>query len=221
MPKNFGTPFIRLSVGGTLFGVDDWSINLSVIEFDDESSNALPTQAVLDTIRTAFVTRLGPQLGPNCRTNWAKAARIGANGLYPAGVAPVITSVAQGPAGTGTSPFPPQVALAVTLLGSDPRGPAGMGRFYLPAPATTIDGSGRATAAYALAVANGAAAWINDINTALVGEVGIVGPETAKGRPPARSVVTAVRVGRVFDTIRSRRGKFMEEPVVAATAVTT
>lgn len=108
--------------------------------------------------------------------------------------------------------LPPQLSMAATLATAVPRGRGSKGRMYLP-PNTTVSSvvvaDGRVSAANALAVATGVKALIDALNATytLVGRVGVASNAGA-GR---FEHVTEVRVGRVIDTIRSRRNKLEED----------
>lgn len=217
----FAAPFTRLSFVGTLWGVDQWSINLSLT-----NGPAAPVvdQATLDAIRGDFKTHLmsaapANVLGGPARLTYVKAARIGTDGKYMDAAPTISNEAAGGHPGTGTSPHAPQVALAVTLLGANPRGAAGRGRFFIPAPTAAIGVDGRVSDPAAQAIADQVAKFINAVNPRVAGGVSIVGPTTASGRAGASQPVTAVRVGRVFDTVRSRRSSFPEEPKVATITI--
>lgn len=215
MPRNYGQPFWRVTYSGRLYSAEKWSISLSVV-----GPTGQPTQADADAARTAFWPGMRGSVTSNVVMETAKVARIGADGLYGAMNAVVSTQPAFESSGSGTGTLmPPQCALAVTLLGSQPRAAAGRGRFYLPAPAVTFATDGRISAANAESIANAAAGLVNRLNAALNGDVCIVGPQTEKGRAPAYQRVAGVRVGRVVDTVRSRRSSFPEEPVTATTAI--
>jgi hypothetical protein len=185
-----------------------------------------PTQAQADAIRDQWLTKVMrpatlPPVGASATLEYVKMARIGTDGHY-IDDKPVISNQAPaGSAGSGVSAHPPQIALAVTLLGPNPRGAAGKGRLYLPNPAFAVAGDGRISAAQAEAVANHIAGFINQVNTIMTGAVHIVGPATATGRAGASQPVTGIRVGRVLDTMRSRRSSMPEEPVAATVAITT
>lgn len=216
MPKNYGQPFIRLTAFGVAYDVETFAYTLSIAGGDVGQPTKAQADACLAAVRAFHV---GNYTSPRHSLVGVKLARIGADGLY--GATNAVTSeyaTAARPAGTGPMTPAPQLALAVTLEGAQPRGPAGRGRFYVPGPAFAVAQDGRITAAQALAVANAAVTMINGINAALPGGVIIAGPETEKGRAPARQPVVAVRVGRVLDTVRSRRSSLPEEHVLATTA---
>lgn len=217
MPKNFGQPFVRLTAFGTLYGVETWAFNLSVASTD------VPTQAVVDAVGPAFQTFHTSTgfISSQCKLVGVKAALIGADGLYGANEAVEwVAGTVGGIAGAASTANPlPQAALAVTLEGARPRGAAGRGRFYVPAPGQVIGADGRLSQAQANTAASYALTLVNAVNAAMPGDVSIVGPATATGRAPARQRVVAVRVGRIIDTIRSRRSSMPEDYVFAASGV--
>lgn len=133
-----------------------------------------------------------------------KLNRIGVDGRY---VDPVTyehtypTPIASGV----SSNEAPQLAVAITLRTAIERGRASKGRFYLPptVAVTALGTDGRSTVAQALAQANGAKALITSLNSiyTAIGRVGVAS-DAGAGR---FEHVTHVSVGRVPDTMRSRR----------------
>lgn len=128
----------------------------------------------------------------------------------------------------------PQTAICATLETGFPRGYASRGRMYLPPPTLGVIGAdGRITVAEAQQVANAVALFIKKINDLpTVGFVHIMSrgkgtptSDTAAGPvhyeyngPGASREVTSVRVGRVLDTMRSRRRALVEDYQVAPVA---
>lgn len=98
----------------------------------------------------------------------------------------------------GANPLPLQTALCVSLQTAR-SGPTGKGRFYVPTPGVNLDSSHvmpqGATEAYATAFGQ----FINGLETAMDRRCIVA---SSKGYT---SPVTSVRVGRVLDTMRSRR----------------
>lgn len=113
--------------------------------------------------------------------------------------------------GVGTSNLPAQIANVVTLRTAAQRGRASSGRFYYPATGRVVSSDGRLSAATAAAVAVDATTLLNSLNAALpdwqVAVMSSIGTGTT--RP-----VTHVEVGRVLDTMRSRRRSLEEERAV-------
>jgi len=110
-------------------------------------------------------------------------------------------------AGTGSLAFPPQVAMAVTLDTGLRRGRAHQGRFYLPLPAMSVATSGFIS----VADQNAAALTIKNFLTAVQNNVpGVQVGVTSSLGTGEQNTVTAFRLGRVMDTIRSRRTSLPE-----------
>jgi hypothetical protein len=120
-----------------------------------------------------------------------------------------------GEGGEQISIAPPQVALAVTLQ-SAASGPTGRGRFYLPMPIIDVDRGaltmkeprrvdveGRMGQFLTAMTAAAAAQGIGEVVVASRGSV-------TKGIAPRLRTVTSHRVGRVYDTIRTRRNALPE-----------
>ncbi len=126
-----------------------------------------------------------------------KAAEIGPDGRYASAPAIVVRPT------PGTGPavnLPPQVCVAVSLV-TERRGASGRGRFYLPTPSfIPLASDGRISQANAQTITNQAAAFLSALN----GPAGF-GNVVVASTKGFTTVVTAVRVGRVLDTIRSRR----------------
>jgi hypothetical protein len=95
-------------------------------------------------------------------------------------------------------------------LQSAARGPRGKGRFFLPGPSIGFDPSvAQISLADATAVRDSATLWIADLNN----WPGIDAQDprvTVASSSGVNNDVTGVRVGRVLDTIRSRRGQVPE-----------
>ncbi len=202
----------RLTLSGTLGqaigGTEAFSFGVNL---DKATGDAVqPNQAQFDDLvadSIAFFAR--PTTGIRAATllRTVKLARIGVDGKYVE--RPFIAAVNQaGGATTGTiHAF--QTALAVSLL-TDGYGPTRKGRFYLPTPnAVVSEVDGSITAVAATNVRDSVVTWLEAIND----EPGIdalnwgVAIASSKGY---NTRVSGVRVGRVLDTIRSRRTSLLE-----------
>lgn len=114
--------------------------------------------------------------------------------------------------GTGAvnAVYPPHIAMCVSLQTPRP-GPSGRGRIFLPPPRAGLDNDGLVLAdAFQAEVVGAAAAFIRAI-TAIGKTVVVVSP-----RRSLMTAVTEVKVGRVLDTMRSRRGEMAENYKVLA-----
>lgn len=112
-------------------------------------------------------------------------------------------------AGGGGAQYPPQVAAAVTLETNASRGLASKGRFYVPSPVGSFEtGPGLFSISAAANLAIRATTLVEDLNEELEGWTVAVVSGTRTG---AARLVNRVSVGRVLDTIRSRRTSLVED----------
>lgn len=202
---------MRLSLLGTLGtgapAPERFSISLNMV--GRASVLVALTQAMVDDIATdckAYWIRPFTNINQQAVLDSIKVAFIGANGKYTAD--PLISSFAPVAGATGGAPYPFQIAQAVSLT-SERRGPSGKGRYYVPLPTWTVRPNGLIEPVDAQAAAGSAQQFLNDINNAPgVDRPGVrVVIASTKG---FNTVVTGVRVGRALDTIRSRRAQLGE-----------
>jgi len=212
---------LQLSWGGNLPGAEGWSCSLhlandgSDIALADTFLEAVDVNSwvsgfIKDAI-AAFHGRATTGINTYADLRWAKLALVQADGHYPpTGVPGVYTwsSPVAGGGGSSYGTYPNQVALAVTMLAAITRGPAHIGRFYLPIPAFGIGTDGRITAAQADGVAASAKTFLealSDVPAVDVGGSPEVSLMSRKAGAAATHNVASIKVGRVPDTIRSRR----------------
>lgn len=210
--------FHRLVVMGTLY-TDVFNFSMSIVPHDGDGTMPAVSDAQLLAVANVVGTwwpkttaALGSGAITAARLTGIKLNRIGADGRYVDEVTKEHT-YPSAIAGTGVGVMPAQVALAVTLRTAIDRGRASKGRFYLPPTdqvVSNIGSDGRISVGGALGTATAARALINSINATydLVGRVGVAS-NAGVGR---FEIVTKVSVGRVPDTIRSRRSTQAEEP---------
>ena len=218
MPKILNPAFanhIRLTLSGVFEGqvgqtpYEQFSFGVNLSDPGDISSSRFSPEGLADVVAdsSAFFANGSARISGDCRLREVKLAKIGTNGLYRAD--PLIAAVnVPGGAGPGLR-YPPQVSLAVSLQ-SATRGPRGKGRFYLPGPSIAFDGgNAQMSLADVTAVRDAATAWISALNN--WPGVDANDPKvTIASSSGINSDVTGVRVGRVLDTIRSRRGQIPE-----------
>lgn len=118
--------------------------------------------------------------------------------------------------GAGTTPFPAQVTLCISTVAPN-RGPAQFGRFYLPGPTRPIGSDFRISAADAITYQGLAVQFLKDVSDAIDLEQtqSAVGLHVSKGpvgsSTGTRQTIDHVRVGRVYDTMQSRRRSLEED----------
>jgi hypothetical protein len=137
-----------------------------------------------------------------------KAALIDFDGTYVSDGPPGMYLYPTPIVGPGSTYVPvPQATIAVTLLTEVSRGRASKGRFYLPPAVRSLGIDGRLAIADADAIETSARTWLGAINgTAQVSNVAVM----SKLGDGTTHDVTAVGVGRVVDTMRSRRRSLLE-----------
>jgi len=199
-------PFLRLVVIGKLFNVEDFTYSLSMIE--DGSGTGSPPDEVPQAVLTA-VTNFHATTGLfsiEADVTAVKLNEIGTDGRYTSNETvwhEFVTPIQ----GAGSAKTPAQVALAITLDTDAARGLAHAGRFYTPLPIRVLQTNGGLSAADQAAYADAAKAFLDALNLAVPGyQLGVVS-NVGTG---AFRTVTGLRVGAVYDTIRSRREKLAE-----------
>jgi hypothetical protein len=198
-------PFLRLVVIGRLYDAEDFSFSFN---FGDVENGTPPTE-VPDGVMAAIEAFWGVSgmVSQHAEITNVKLNEIGVDGRYRSQ-----TTVERAPLnpviGGSVSTPPPQVALAFSLLTAQRRGRAHAGRFYLPTPGWSIDNDGRLATFHALEAANQAAIMLNACTAALPGYQPAIVSNVGTG---LFHWVTGVRVGRVYDTIRSRRTSLDED----------
>jgi hypothetical protein len=145
---------------------------------------------------------------------------IGPNGRYIASTLTTRTEVVPPTAGSSSVFPPPQLTIAVTLRTGRARGRGSRGRFYPPYPPVAVavaEETGQITAAAAQTLGTAAVALIQALNNATSEtnpDVGglrvVVASDLGTG---VFEPVTGVEVGRVVDTMRSRRTSLKEDRV--------
>src|SRR5664279_1962227 len=207
-------PHYRLAFGGPLFTLEEWSCRLNIT-----SAGTLPDSTAADAMLPDLVTALRnwvsgehAALSDSVSLSWVKFNEVNAAGHYvdpdnsrTAEVSPVAS-------GYGSALLPPQVAVVVSLRTAHTRGKAHAGRMFTPAL-----GASAATGYCTLGttIAQAATELLNAVN-AVVTPAG-VSIISATGQS---NHVTNVAVGRIFDTMRTRRKSLSEAPYVVGSTLT-
>jgi hypothetical protein len=216
--------FHRLVVIGRLFNVEDFNFTLSIVPLEDPSAvEAVSAQLLADVaakVEAWFPDQFdadGVQFTSSVTLTAIKLNRINAAGHYQDQDA--MTHEYPAPiAGTASGAFPAQLAVAATLRTARSRGRGARGRFYLPqvAPVGVMGAGGTMSAGNALSIAEGAAKLIVELNnTYFARNLGLgvlmrVGVASNVGTGVFEEALS-VDVGRVVDTIRSRRSSLPED----------
>lgn len=213
----YPSSFLRLVLSGSLYGVEGWSMGFSLMRNFAPGAQA-PTevpQGVIDAA-TTFWGSAG-LVGDDALLGTIKLNEIGPDGRYVSTDQTVLHDFPTPVAGGGTSVYPPQISLAVTLRTAAARGLAHSGRVYLPNPQPSLGSDGRLGVASVVGIADKVATFINAVNAALPEWVVCVASDVREGE---FRKVERVECGRVLDTIRSRRTSMPEERQPATVAIT-
>lgn len=209
-------PHLRVSAIGRLGNAAAEIFSYSLALAVDDGDKFLPgldgNQDVWDDVAEdmrAFHGTPQLRLAPRAVLQVVKIARIGADGKYSA--APIVVDVRDTPGGDSSGfggLIAPQVAMACSLH-TDRRGATGRGRFYLPMPLVDLQEDLRMTQQDADARGAIVAQLVANLNNQPGFDVlGLnVYIASSKGY---NTRVTGASVGRVIDTMRSRRNALNE-----------
>lgn len=206
---------VKVTLSGDMFsGAEIWSTGFHMGFENADASPIMPAGlAQLGAAFQTFFTAAGSSVSNRFTFKQVKMARVAQNGA-------TIPDSAQywNPTGTVTGAatsghLPPQIALAVTLANSLPRGLATKGRMFLPGICTPVDATGHILTSEAGAIATNLKTFFDGIynDADLPGN-----PVLASlGRGPllqdgAIRNIVKIRVGNVYDTQRRRRNALVE-----------
>ena len=196
---------------------------------EDHAVTYLTTRAV-PAVRTFFATNLiskfvkVTKISANVLINDGGSAKYEyprSNEVYP-GVTAGIAAIAGGATQSDLSNMQaPQVSVVVSTRTALQRGPAAKGRFYLPPIYVTMGPNWRLTSSHQQALSTSAKALLTGLQWQSFGVSSqeavvpaVVSPTSHlnSGQLPEGVVqpITSVRVGDVFDTMRSRRAQMAE-----------
>jgi hypothetical protein len=162
--------------------------------------------AVPDAIVTAVQSFFANTSGKPATLVGVKLNQIGTDGKYTQPTTVEHLYPGTGIAPSGTTAFPPQVSLAVTL-DSGLRGARRRGRFFVPYPNLALNATTGQFADSSIADAmTNALAFVHAIN-GVAGTHVVVASSAGTG---GFALVTGLRIGTRPDVIRSRGGKIQE-----------
>lgn len=212
--------FYRLVIIGRMYG-DPFNMTLSFVPTEGSEVPPLPAgfldllePAIRVPLSSASSVALGLGLVQDAIFTSFKLNRIGPDGRYVDATtnervwSPVIT-------GSGPTGRPAQDAIACTIRGLNERERAGRGRMYLPMGTltATLDGTGRISIANASSLAEKFHSFLQGMDGVFIdASVPALSGIASKQGAGAFQVMHTVSVGRVVDTIRSRRSAIDEDP---------
>lgn len=199
---------------------EEWSFGLKVSRDNPGGADASYGEIVEPTVDAACHALLDNAnfASSVVMTDW-RAYVIGTNGLTEGN--PMLREFAAGtePKGTGTVRYPTDISVCVTTEATN-RGPARLGRFYLPSPALSPDTDHRLSIASANIYLNLAVAFTKSVSDAVDLELTQSAELlniSALGAAGARQTVRNLRVGRVLDRLERRRRSMLEDYEVSGT----
>lgn len=204
----YPTRFLRLVVSGTLYETDIFSWSLAFAPNFPDGPLAPPDevpQGVIDAITAFHNTSLHAS---EARLTMIKLNEIGTDGRYTNQGDTVLHEFETPVRGVSANTPAPQTSLAITLRTNKRRGRAHAGRFYTPLPGYSLV-KGMLSPADQQSAVNTATTMLEAVTAALPdGYAPAVMSDLGTGES---EIVRYVAVGRVLDTIRSRRNAFTEE----------
>lgn len=199
-------PFLRLVCNGTIYADEQFSFSVNFVG-GNEVDRPLEVPAEVITEVSRYFGNSSAPLSLQAALTQIKLNVIGVDGKYLYDDTIVHDFPTPVPGG-GSANIAPQLSLVVGTTTSAARGRAHAGRYYLPLPAGAPEApSGVLSTTYQNAAANQAKLFLDTLNDALfpwhAGVVSNLGTGTQRN-------ITGIRVGRVIDTMRSRREKIPE-----------
>lgn len=209
----YPTSFLRLVAIGTLYERETFTYSLSLApEGGGGTPPSVVPQGVIDAL-TTFHTNVQVGCGDEAVLTAIKLNEIGPNGRYVSQSDTVMHEFETGIEGGAPATLPAQCALAITLRTDIKRGRAHSGRFFIPRIGGPVGSDGFVPTPQVTALVEASTLLLNSINAAVPGYKVAVMSDIGTG---ARRFVRNVEVGRVVDTIRSRRTSLDEARVAGA-----
>lgn len=195
----------RLVWGGRLFDTEQWSCSLHFGSPDTASGDAADYEPALK----AWMTRVGSNISSFAHLDEVKFNIINPTTgryLFPVSNTDVLAASVTGAKDIG----PGQNTLAVTTRTALARGRGHAGRFYPPTGSFSqnMSADGRMAATDAQACALSAAQLISALNAVNPEIHAVVFSKVGQ----SQEAIVGVSVGRVLDTMRSRRTSLLEDP---------
>jgi hypothetical protein len=207
----YANPFLRVRLEGTLGASEVFSFGINLISDGPWTPPAPITQSMADAVALWFTSESNIASAADLHT--LKVNLIGVDGRYVEETTNRWDYGSPYPSGNVTAPFPFQIALVISLLAANDRGRASHGRFYLPVPTGGLEGPDQTLpTTFQESYLAAGVSLLELLEQELPGwQPGLVSNVGAG----AQALITRVRVGRVLDTIRSRRNKVVEEYIEA------
>jgi hypothetical protein len=220
-----------LAFGGTLYGSEIWSCGLRLARPVEAGTPDFSEEKIDDMLNDLRSFMNSAVFNTQTVLTYVKLNRIGEDGRYldkSKTTARYLSGTSGDLAtarGTSSTFVPPQLTLAVTLYTDKDRGPGSKGRIFLPAPVVcgAVAPDGRLAAGDVSPVSS-IGLQVGSLLDNLNNDPGfdpadaprvVVATPGGIGMPNGDNVpVTGVGIGRVVDTMRSRRNALLEQPSI-------
>lgn len=198
---------MRLQIGGELNGNEEWSTGVFMHNIGGTAPHAVDFVPAV----TAFFQNANLRWPGSAFLEFVKFNEIAPlTGKYALPVSDTALITPRIGAGGGLR-GPGQCAVVISTRTAIPRGRGHAGRMYIPVgvggSTTIVESDGRMTSTTADEMANAGAAFIQALNAVQASCFVVIFSKLAQ----TVTAVTGVRVGRVVDTMRSRRTSLNEE----------
>lgn len=216
-----------LAFGGSLYGSEIWSTSVRLARPVEEDQADLMSGPQRDAILDALVADVSAFIGSSSfnnqtRLTWLKFNRINALGRYENGSVTHERELLGAAQVTGSSSayLPPNLSVVATLETAKQRGPGSKGRCFLPVPGwsnVAFGSDGRMTPGARDEILSRFSTFITNLNNWPGLDLPnaprvVVATKGGRGMPEGDNLpVTSVAVGRVVDTMRSRRNGLVED----------
>jgi len=206
----FDSPHWYLQWGGKLPGNEQWSCGLRMAHVGEIDADNDPAMlAAASAAVRAYHVNGAAFISQAAKLSFVKLNLVGVDGHYVEDTTFEVVHADVPGGGPGSTPYPNQVALAVTLTTGFSRGPAHKGRFYLPLPGFVLGTDGTIAATNAAGLSTATDTFIAALNA--MNSFSKVAVMSRKAGAPAHRLVTGNLVGRILDTQRRRRRSLVED----------
>lgn len=213
-------PHIKVTFRGVFTGCpEEWSFGLHFssndpLGIDDSGASDVHLDQCLAAAQTYMNNA---RFNDRVKMTDIRAYKIKSDGLMEGNPSILLIPNASQPNGQGATHHPLQIAWCVTTVGAE-RGPARFGRFFLPGPSVPVDNDSRISANDTNNMLAATVQFTKDVSDA----VDLSGVTTSSNLvnvsgigTGTNQVVDHLELGRVLDTIRTRRNKLDEARVAS------
>lgn len=204
----YATDFVRVNISGTCYQDNEiWNTGFNVIASPNKDIDTSVLSDIAGIVADAWdsffaVSGQGVGMSPSYETDLVKASHIGVDGKLVNNQ--VYEYFYEPPIKGGASQFrpAPQLALVATLRSDVRKGPAALGRMYLPSPFATVQADGQVTESQRITMQNRFSQFLDTVNLALPTDMNL--GLTSPVGDGVQSSITRFRIDSRIDTQRRR-----------------